>query len=112
MKLRTLISTMAAVLGIGMALNAPARAQAPERCAVFMCMAGVSGYGTSGLNCAPAIAVFHSIQIWSPWFNSSATAGARRTYLSSCQAATGVNQGALKAIIAQRGTRPDAGWMA
>lgn len=106
MKLRTLCATLALPLGIGVGLSAPTHAQAPEPCAVFMCMAGVSGYGASGPECTPSIATFHAIQVWSPYFNSSATAAARRMYLSGCPGATGVNQGALEAIISTWGYSP------
>ncbi len=109
MKLRTLFSTgtMAAALSIGMVLSTPVRAQAPDPCTVFLCMAGMSGSGASGPECAGAIATFFSMQVWSPWFNGPATSMVRQTYLMSCPGAnTGTNSAILSAIILQWGQVP------
>ncbi|MGJ7491930.1 hypothetical protein [Variovorax sp. ZT4R33] len=106
MKLRTFSATLALTTALGLGLSTPTRAQAPEPCAVFLCMASMSGYGSPSPGCTAPITVFHSIQIWSPKFNSSATASARRSYLMSCQGATGPNQAVLESIIAQWGYAP------
>lgn len=106
MKLRTISATFALTAALGLALSAPARAQAPDPCTVFLCMASMSGFGAPSPGCAAPIAVFHSIQIWSPAFNPPATAAARRTYLMACPGATVPNQAILESIIAQWGYIP------
>ncbi|MBS7777349.1 TrbM/KikA/MpfK family conjugal transfer protein [Acidovorax sp. CCYZU-2555] len=106
MKLRTISRFFALASALGFVLTAPARAQAPDPCSVFLCMASVSGFGTPTPACAPPIAVFHSIQIWSPAFNPSATAAARRAFLMACPGAAVPNQPILEAIIAQWGYIP------
>lgn len=106
MALRTFFATLTLASALGLGLGTPAPAQAAEPCEVFLCMASVSGYGSPGPSCTAAIAVFHSIQIWSPKFNAPATASARRTYLMGCQGATTPNQGILEAIIMQWGYTP------
>ncbi|WP_330208476.1 MULTISPECIES: hypothetical protein [unclassified Pseudomonas] len=109
MKLRAISAisaTFALAAALGLGLSAPARAQAPDPCSVFLCMASVSGFGTPSPQCAAPIAVFHTIQVWSPAFNPPATAAARRTFLMTCPGATAPNQAILEAIIAQWGYTP------
>lgn len=107
MKLRTLTSAVALIFSVGMGLSAPARAQAPDPCTVFICMAGMSGAGSpGGAGCTAAIQTFFSIQIWSPWFNAPATSMARQNYLMTCPGSTGANAGMLSAIISQWGSVP------
>lgn len=106
MKLRTFSATLTLAAALGLGLSAPANAQLPDPCPVFLCMASVSGSGSPTPSCSTPIATFHSIQIWNPKFNASATASARRTYLMGCPGATGPNQAILEAIIMQWGYRP------
>lgn len=108
MKLHTRFSTIVFALSVGIGLSTPARAQAPDPCTVYLCMAGMSGSGTTGgPGCAGAVATFFSIQVWSPWFNGPATAMARQTYLMSCPGATtGTNAAIMSAIISQWGQVP------
>lgn len=106
MKPRTISATLALAVTLGVGLGTPARAQALDPCSVFMCMASVSGQGTPSASCVAPIAVFHSIQVWSPHFNSSATAAARRTFLMSCPGATVPNQAILQSIITLWGYTP------
>lgn len=106
MKLRTIATTFALAAALGLGLSAPARAQAPDPCSVFLCMAAVSGFGAPSAECASPIGVFHAIQVWSPAFNPPATAAARRTYLMTCPGASVPNQAVLEAIIGQWGYTP------
>lgn len=106
MKSRTISAIFALASALGLGLSTPARAQGAEPCAVFLCMASKSGYGSPSPGCTAPITVFHSIQIWSPKFNAPATAAARRTYLMTCPGATAPNQSILESIIAQWGYRP------
>lgn len=106
MKLRCMLTTL--VIGVtGLAIS-PARAQGPDPCSVFTCMAGVSGSGTTGgPACTAPIATFHAIQVWSPHFNSGATAAARRRFLMTCPGAKlATNLAILNVIIAKWGYRP------
>lgn len=106
MKPRTTAATFALAAALGLGLSAPARAQAPDPCSVFLCMSSMTGFGTPSPECAAPIATFHAIQVWSPAFNSPATAAARRVYLTTCPGATAPNQAILEAIIAKWGYRP------
>ncbi|PPT53797.1 hypothetical protein XarbCFBP8138_19455 [Xanthomonas arboricola] len=106
MKLRSTATTFALAAALSLGLSAPARAQAGDPCSVFLCMASVSGFGAPTPECAAPIATFHSIQVWSPAFNPSATAAARRAYLMTCKGASVPNQAILEAIIAQWGYTP------
>ncbi|MDM0090469.1 MULTISPECIES: hypothetical protein [unclassified Variovorax] len=106
MKVRTFSATLALASALGLGIGMPSPAEAAEPCEVFLCMAGVSGYGSPGPGCTTAIAAFHAIQIWSPKFNAPATALARRTYLMGCPGATSPNQAILEAIIVQWGYTP------
>jgi len=106
MKLRTISATVALAAAMGLGLSAPARAQGADPCSVFLCMASVSGYGSFSPGCAAPIAVFHNIQIWSPYFNAPATAVARRAFLMTCPGAVAPNQAILESIIVQWGYTP------
>ena len=107
MKLRTIATTFALAAALGLGLSAPARAQAPDPCSVFLCMASmVAPSAPGGPACAAPIATFHAIQVWSPAFNPPATAAARLVYLTTCPGATAPNQAILEAIIAKWGYRP------
>ena len=106
MKLRTFSAAFALTSALGLGLSASVRAQAPEPCAVFLCMASMSGYGSPSPGCTAPITVFHSIQIWSPKFNAPATAAARRSFLMTCPGDVAPNQAILESIIAQWGYRP------
>lgn len=106
MKLRTISATVALAAALGPGFSAAARAQGADACSVFLCMASVSGYGSPSPGCTAPIAVFHSIQIWSPHFNPPATAVARRSFLMACPGATAPNQAILESIIVQWGYTP------
>ena len=99
--------TALAISTTGLAV-APVHAQTPDPCSVYVCMAGISGDGTTGgPECAGAIAAFHAIQIWDPHFDSGATAAARRTFLMTCPGAqVATNAAILEAIITQWGYIP------
>ena len=62
MKLHTRFPTIVFALSVGIGLSTPARAQAPDPCTVYLCMAGMSGSGTTGPGCDGAVATF-SIQV-------------------------------------------------
>lgn len=111
MKLRALFTTV--TLGAACLITAPVRAQAVDPCTVYMCMAGISGFGASGgPACAPTLfywsapapaglAVYHPPQ----GFNPPASAARRTTRIESCTTIT-VNPDVVSAIIAQHGWKP------
>lgn len=106
MKLRVLLTAF--VISVtGLTVDS-AHAQAADPCSVYICMAGISGSGaTGGAACVDPIAAFHAIQVWSPYFNSPATAAARRRFLMTCPGAQApTNRAILNAIIAQWGYSP------
>jgi hypothetical protein len=106
MKLRAISATLALAAALDLGLSAPARAQAPDSCSVFLCMSSVSGFGSPSPQCTAPIAAFHAIQVWSPAFNPPATAAARRTFLMTCPGATVPNQHIVETIITQWGYTP------
>lgn len=101
--LATLTVGIAALLTI-----APVRAQSVDPCAVYTCMAGMSGDGaTGGAACAPATTFFFSLVVFDPYFDAPATAQLRRRYLMTCPGANvATNAVILNAIIAEWGTVP------
>ena len=111
MQLRTLITTL--IVGIGLSIT-PAHAQTVTPCDVYLCMAGISGYGTTGgPACAPALAYWHApspagLAVWTTYgFIAPASAALRRTYLSTCPGANvATNAAALNAIISEWGSVP------
>lgn len=107
MKLRALFTIL--TLGAASLTNAPAHAQTVDPCTVYMCMAGISGAGTSGgPACAPALTYWHSaLAVYSPYFNPPASAARRKAYLLTCPGATNAtNAAVLAAIIAEWGSVP------
>ena len=86
----------------------PARAQNVDPCAVYTCMAGMSGQGaTGGAACTPATTFFFSLVVFDPNFDAAATSRLRQHYLMTCPGAnTGTNAAILNAIIAEWGTVP------
>lgn len=106
MKLRALFVTVA--LGAGSLICAPTHAQSIDPCAVYTCMAGISGAGASGgAACTPATTYFFSLQIWDPDFDPGATSTLRRNYLTTCPAAEdATNAILLNTIIAEWGSVP------
>jgi len=103
---RTLLAALA-IGATGLAV-APVHAQGADPCSVYVCMAGISGDGTTGgPECAGAIATFHAIQVWDPEFDSGSTATARRTFLMTCPGVqVPTNAAVLEGIIAQWGYTP------
>ncbi|MBD8873466.1 TrbM/KikA/MpfK family conjugal transfer protein [Rhodanobacter sp. DHB23] len=106
MKLRPLFAALA--IGATGLTTGTAHAQGADPCSVYTCMAGLSGSGApGGAACTAPIATFHAIQVWSPHFNSSATAAARRRFLMKCPGAQEpTNLVILNAIIAEWGYSP------
>lgn len=106
--MKPLVLIAAIAIGAAGLSFGPAHAQAADPCSVYICMAGISGAGaTGGPACAAPIAAFHAIQVWSPHFNSSATAAARRNFLLTCPGAqVATNLAILNAIIAEWGYSP------
>ena len=112
MQLRTLFATLA----LGAALSStPAHAQTLTPCELYLCMAGISGYGTSGgPACVPALAFWHAptpagLAIWTypNGFQSQPSATLRRNYLSSCTGSNvATNAAVLNAIISEWGYSP------
>lgn len=111
MKIRALLTT--AALGAASVLTNPAKAQTTEPCTVYMCMAGISGFGASGgPGCAPALAYWHAptpagLAVYHPpqGFNAPASVVRRTTYMESCMTIT-VNPDVVSAIIAMHGSNP------
>jgi hypothetical protein len=69
MKLRTLFT--AAAFGVAGLNLTPAHAQSVDPYAVYTCMAGISGSGTSGgAACAPATSYFFSLVVFDPHFDA------------------------------------------
>ena len=85
MQLRTLFTTLA--LGAISLTTTPTHAQAVTPCEVYLCMAGISGYGTSGgPACTTSYTYWHTaLAVYSPYFNPPASAARRRAYLLSCR---------------------------
>lgn len=108
MKLRALFTTL--TLGAACLTTAPTRAQTVDPCTVYMCMAGISGFGASGgPACAPALTYWHTaLAVYSPYFNPPASAARRRAYLTpTCPGANvGTNTAVLNAIMSQWGWVP------
>jgi hypothetical protein len=111
MTLRGLFTTL--TLGIaGLATNS-AHAQTWDPCTVYMCMAGISGFGASGgPACTPALAYWHAptpagLAVYHPpqGFNPPASAARRMAYMDSCTTIT-VNPDVVSAIIALHGSTP------
>lgn len=108
MKQCTLLTVLA--LSAACMSTAPVKAQTMDPCTVYMCMAGISGFGTTGgPDCAPALVYWHTaLAVYSPYFNPPASAARRRTYLApACPGAnTSTNAAVLSAIMAQWGWVP------
>lgn len=112
MQLRTLFATIATAAGLSIT---PAHAQTLTPCEVYLCMAGISGYGaTGGPACAPALAYWHApspagLAVWTTYgFIAPASAALRRTYLTTgCPAANvATNAAVLNTIISEWGSVP------
>ena len=112
MKLRALFTAL--ILGAAALTAVPAKAQAMDPCTVYLCMAGISGFGLSG---GPACVV--PIQFWhaaapaglavydNSGFDAPASYAARSAYLMTCPGATtGTNAAVFAAIMAQWGSIP------
>lgn len=105
------IKSIIAATALGIAsLFTPTQAQATvDPCTVYMCMAGLSGYGASGgAGCTPAVTYWHTaLTVYNPYFNASATAARRQTYMMSCPGAqTGQNAAVFQAIMRTWGRVP------
>lgn len=109
MKLRALFTTIAIGTATGLTI-APVPAQSMDPCTVYMCMAGISGFGASGgLACTPAITYWHTaLAVYSPYFNPPASAARRRAYMTpGCPGANvATNTAVLNAIMAEWGWVP------
>ncbi len=111
MKLRTLFATLA--LGAACLTAAPTQAQTVDPCTIYMCMAGISGFGASGgPACAPALVYWHAptpagLAVYHPpqGFNPPASAARRMAYMESCTTIT-VNPDVVSSIIALHGSTP------
>lgn len=107
MKTRFLLASLAfSAMGL---TSAPARAQSVDPCTVYLCMAGISGFGASGgPGCGPAIAYWHTaLAVYSPYFNPPASAALRKGYMGTCPGATTTTNAAVfAAIMATWGWEP------
>lgn len=110
MQLRTLFANVAVSAALSIT---PAHAQRVDPCAVYTCMAGVSGYGaTGGPACPPSVAFWHApspagLAVYSPYFIPPASAALRRAYLMTCPGAqVATNAAVLTTIISMWGSLP------
>jgi hypothetical protein len=111
MTMRGLFTTIA--LGVAGLATTPVHAQSWDPCTVYMCMAGISGFGASGgPACAPALAYWHAptpagLAVYDVWtgFDAPASAARRMAYMDSCPTIT-VNPAVVSAIIALHGSIP------
>lgn len=107
MKLRALFTTLA--LGAACLITTPTRAQTVDPCTVYLCMAGISGFGASGgPACTSAMVYWHTaLAVYSPYFNSPASLARREAYLLTCPGATtATNTAVLEAIMSTWGSVP------
>jgi len=111
MKLRALLIT--SVLGTVASLS-PVHAQAPDACTIYNCMAGISGYGTSGgPACTPSLIWWNTptdpaggLAVYDEsGFDGLASYPVRETYLTvGCpQASIATNAAILQSIMNQWG---------
>jgi len=111
MRLRGLLAT--ATLSAACLVTPPARAQTVDPCTVYVCMAGISGFGASGgPDCATALTYWHAptpagLAVYHPpqGFDAPASVVERQTYMESCVTIT-VNPDVVSAIIAMYGSEP------
>ena len=71
MRLRTSVFALAIAVVMAALNPTSVRAQSVDPCTVYLCMAGISGFGASGgPGCASALAYWHSaLAVYSPYFN-------------------------------------------
>lgn len=85
-------------------------AQTVTPCEVYLCMAGISGYGASGgPACTASYTYWHTaLAVYSPYFNPAASYARRRAYLETCKpgAITLTNAAVLEAILNEWGWIP------
>lgn len=107
MNLKAIITATA--LGLA-SLSPQTHAQAAvDPCTVYLCMAGLSGYGASGgAGCTPAVTYWHTaLTVYNPYFNASATAARRQTYMMTCPGSnTKQNSAVFQAIMRTWGRVP------
>jgi len=100
MKRHAFSALLAGALGLATA-SGSIHAQSVDSCTVYTCMAGLSGYGTSGgTACEAALNYWHAatpagLAVYHPYFNPGASAARRRSYLMQCK----FSQLATNAII-------------
>lgn len=112
MKLRALATTLA--FGVAASLAAPAHAQLPDPCTVYLCMAGISGSGsTGGPVCIAPIAFWHmaspaGLAVWGPYgFIPPASYALREAYLTACPGSSvATNEAVLQSIMTEWGSEP------
>lgn len=113
MKFRSLLTAM--VMGASCLVAIPSKAQSVDPCSVYLCMAGISGFGTTGgPACVAPIKFWHTpapagLAVYNPpqGFNPPASYATRRAYMMSCPGATDLtNAAAMEAILAQWGMIP------
>lgn len=111
--MRLLALFTAFAFGATSLITTPTHAQTVDPCTVYMCMAGISGFGASGgPACTPALAYWHAptpagLAVYHPpqGFNPPASAARRMIYMDSCTTIT-VNPDVVSAIIAMHGSIP------
>ncbi|MDA7418427.1 hypothetical protein PGB34_18820 [Xenophilus arseniciresistens] len=110
--------TIALSIALGTAgLCAPAHAQAPDPCALYLCMASVSGQGSPSASCTSAIQFWHTpspagLAVWTYYpvvkFWEDISYQVRQQYMNNCQGSTNTpgNQAISNAIMSQWGRVP------
>jgi hypothetical protein len=82
----------------------PIQRASADACSAVICMFGmVAGGGSGASECASSTAEFFAIAVFTPYFNPSATAIARRAFLSGCGNGVEVQ---IDSIIAMFGSVP------
>lgn len=113
MKMRAFV-TAVSFAAFGMAMT-PVHAQGVDPCTVYLCMAGISGFGASGgPACAPAITYWHTpspagLAVWGTYvFLPPASYARRLSYMTvGCPAANAAtNAAVLQAIMTEWGSVP------
>lgn len=74
-----------------------------DPCSAVICMFGMVAGGSGASECASSTAEFFAIAVYTPYFNPSATALARRAFLSGCSDGVEIQ---INSIIAIFGSIP------
>lgn len=110
-RLQHIVSAVVLAASVGLGLSTPAHAQVPTPCELFLCMAGRSGFGTSGPSCATSSSYWSApspagLAVYYYVFIPVASQALRYAYLNQCPGAASDNPHVLQAIMSQWGAIP------